>query len=201
MIRVFVVGKTAHLSEESDSAFRKSHQLRSQDMELIATYSSRDALKSKQYERALKQYNIENVIDELPQEQRRRLPNIFHEYPPERIAEIKQKISKALTGRKLSPETRAKMAEAKRNKPSNNKGRKRSIIANINQSIGMKGKRCVANYITYSEPYSGKQVRLPEGVNPPPGFYKGLTQEQREMRREVTNRMWRKRKRKLPSEV
>ena len=198
MIRIFVVGKTAYLSEESDSAFRKSHQLRSQDMELIATYSSRDALKSKQYERALKQYHIENVIDELPQEKRRKLPNIFHDYPPEQIEEIKRKISAALTGRKLSPETRAKMAEAKRNRPSNNKGRKRSIIANINQSANMKGKRCVADYITYSEPYSGKQVRLPEGVEPPPGFYKGMTQEQRELRRETARRMWRKRRR-LPS--
>lgn len=199
MIRVFVVGKTAYLSEESDSSFRKSHQLRSQDMELIATYSSRDALKSKQYERALKQYHIENVIDELPAVKKSSLPNVFHDFPPERIAEVKRKISEALTGRKLSEETKAKMAEAKRNRPSNNKGRKRSIIANINQSENMKGKKCVAGYITYSEPYSGKQIRLPEGVEPPPGFFKGLTQEQREIRRETAKRMWRKRH-KLPKD-
>jgi hypothetical protein len=194
MFRVFVVGKTAYITEESDSNFKKSHNLRSQDVELIASYANRDALTSKQFERSLNQYKVENVIDESSPAPRRP-PNIFRDYSPEQIAEIKEKISKSLTGRTIPDHVRAKMAQAKRNRPSNNKGKRRSIIANINQSEGMKGKKCVEGYITYSEPYSGKQVRLPEGVEPPPGFYKGLTQEQREIRRETAKRMWYKRKR------
>lgn len=198
MFRVFVVGKTAYITEESDSNFKKNHNLRSQDVELIASYNNRDALTSKQFERALKQYKIENVIDESTPAPRKP-PNIFRDYPPERIAEIKEKISKSLTGRTIPAHVRAKMAQAKKNRPSNNKGKRRSIIANINQSEGMKGKKCVEGYITYSEPYSGKQVRLPEGVEPPPGFYKGLTQEQREIRRETAKRMWYKRRRVVNS--
>lgn len=193
MFRVFVVGKVAYITEESDSNFKKNHNLRSQDVELIASYNNRDALTSKQFERALKQYNVGDVIDETSPAPRKRI-NIFKDYPPERIEAIKQKISKSLSGKPKPDDVRAKMALAKKNKPSNNKGKRRSIVANINQSEGMKGKQCVKGYITYSEPYSGKQVRLPEGVEPPHGFFKGLTQEQIQIRRETAKRMWYKRR-------
>lgn len=189
MFRVFVVGKTAYISEESDSSFRKLHNLRSQDVELIASYSTREALTSKQFDRALKQYNVESVVDETTPPPKG-IPNIYRDFPPDKIEEFRARVSDKLKGRKKPDDVRAKMAEAKRGRPSNNKGRKRSIIANIRQSEGMKGKRTVAGYVTYSEPYSGKQIRLPPDVQPPPGFIKGHTHELRELRRRVMLRTW-----------
>lgn len=196
MFRVFVVGKTAYISEESDSNFRKLHQLRSQDVELIATYSSREALSSAQFNRALKQYNVTEVVDESTPPPKR-IPNIYRDFPPEKIEQFRAQVSAKLTGKHVSEETRKKMADAKRGRTSNNKGRKRSIIANIRQSEGMKGKKTVAGYITYSEPYTGKQVRLPPGVNPPDGYIKGHTLELKELRRRVILRMWSNRRRRV----
>lgn len=193
MFRIFVVGKTAYISEESDVNFRKQHNLRSQDVELIASYANRDALQSKQFERALKQYSIVNVVDEcLPPP--RKIPNIYRDFPPEKTEEFRARVSAKMSGRKLSEETKQKMAEAKRGRPSNNRGRKRSIIANLHQSMGMKGKKTVLGYITYSEPYTGKQVRLPPDVRPPEGYIKGQTLEQREVRRRIALEMWYKKR-------
>jgi hypothetical protein len=196
MFRVFVVGKTAYISEESDSNFRKLHQLRSQDVELIATYSSREALTSAQFNRALKQYNVSDVVDESTPPPKR-IPNIYRDFPPEKIEQFRAQVSAKLKGKQVSEETRKKMADSKRGRASNNKGRKRSIIANIRQSEGMKGKRTVAGYITYSEPYSGKQVRLPPEVKPPEGYIKGHTPELTELRRRAVQRMWSKRRRRV----
>lgn len=199
MFRVFVVGGKAYVSEESDSVFRKNHNLRTQDMELIASYATREALTSKQFERALKQYNVTEVIDETKPvvPKIRPLRNIFRDYPPEVIAEYRRRHSERQRGRTFTDEAKAKMAAAKRNRPSNNKGRRRSIVANIEQSNSMKGKQCVKGYITYSEPYSGKQIRLPPGVNPPPGYIKGMTTEEREDRRRRAQVQWYMRKNKL----
>lgn len=194
MFRIFVVGKTAYISEESDVNFRKQHNLRSQDVELIASYANRDALQSKQFDRALKQYHVTEVIDESTPPPKK-IPNIYRDFPPEKTEEFRARVSAKLTGRKLSEETRQKMAEAKRNRPSNNKGHRRSIIANLHQSMGMKGKKTVLGYITYSEPYSGKQVRLPPDVKPPEGYIKGHTLELRELRRRVMLRTQARKKR------
>lgn len=196
MFRVFVVGGKAYVTEDSDSIFRKNHDLRTQDMELIASYATREALTSKQFERSLKQYNVTEVIDETTPPP----PKKWHKYvdgPPEVIEEYKRRQSEKMTGRKLPDEVRAKMAAAKRGRPSNNKGRRRSIVANIEQSNGMKGKQCVKGYITFHEPYSGKQIRLPPGVNPPPGFLKGIPVEMAEDQTRRLHAILRARKGKL----
>lgn len=173
MFRVFVIKNVAYLSEESDSSFRKTHNVRSQDVELIATYSSRDALSSRQFERALKQYNVKEVIDELAPPPQPTKPFGIHTNTDEQKAKSFARISRALEGRKLSEETKAKMAQAKRGRPSNNKGKKRSLLANIQTGMARKGIKAVENYTWFYDPYTGDEVLLPPGVKPPEGYFAG----------------------------
>lgn len=177
MFRVFVVKGVAHISEESDVAFRKKHNLRSQDMELIASYSTREALTSKQFERALNQYRVTSVIDETEPIPEPHKPFGVHSLSEDARKLSHQRTSNTLSGRKLSEETRAKMAAAKRRKPSNNRGKKRSIIANLQTAMARKGLQTTLNHKWYHDPYTGNEVLLPEGIKPPAGHYPGRSPE------------------------
>lgn len=173
MFRVFVVKDVAYVSEESDVAFRKLHNLRSQDCELIASYTTREALTSKQFERALKQYRVTSVVDETTPPPEPTKPFGVHSLPPEERKKAHLKTAATLRGNKMSEETRAKMSAAKRGKRSNNKGKRRPIIANIQQAMARKGIQTTLNYLWWHDPWSGDEVRLPPDAKPPQGFFPG----------------------------
>jgi NUMOD3 motif len=158
IINVYIRDRTIRTSDKGDKHFYTEHGRAWERIASIKDSSNYSTV----IDKLKKQYNVENVFEDVVLKKKLG----WKYYTDEQKARMVAAVKRVNTGRKMSNETKEKMSRAKRGRPSNAKGSKKSAFSKSLVAVARMGKSTVNGLRWCHHPDSGQEGRkreLPTG--------------------------------------